>query len=91
MPSRGMRRDAEDSRAERLESHIRHNESAERAFVNRGSLPQCGLCKRVFEEKSRYCPFCDKKTMGLIKPIPERFREEALRGAIRRARQRAGL
>lgn len=91
MPSRSRRRDAEDSRAERLESHIRSGEIANGALLNRGFLPQCAKCKRVFEERSKHCPFCDAKTMGRIKPIPEAFLDEAQSRAMREARARLGL
>lgn len=87
MPSRARRRDAEDSRAERLESHIRSGEVAQGAFLNRGRLPQCSKCKRVFEEQSKVCPFCETKTMGYLAPIPEQHREEARRRAERDARR----
>jgi len=90
MPSRARRREI-DSRADRLESHIRHGEIANGVLLNRGSLPQCGKCKRVFEEKSKHCPFCDSRTMGLIRPIPEKYKDEAYRRAVREAREKHGL
>lgn len=91
MPSLSRRRDAVDSRSDRLESHIRFGEMAKDTLINRGELPQCANCKRVFEEKSKHCPFCDRKTMGLIKPIPEKHLDEARRKALREARERIGL
>lgn len=91
MPSLSRRRDAEDSRADRLESHIRSNDVARGVLTSTNKLPQCGKCKRLFEEQSKFCPFCDTKTMGYIAPIPDRYKDEALRGSMRRAKARVGL
>ncbi len=47
----------------------------------------CSGCKHMYEEKSRICPRCDKKTMGELKPIPERHLDEAQRNAVRRLKE----
>lgn len=51
----------------------------------------CRGCGRMFEERSRTCPRCDKRTMGEIKPIRERDLDEAARNAIRRAKEGRGV
>lgn len=89
MPSLSRRRET-DSRADRLESHVRSQEYQNLKFAEQRKF-QCGSCKRLFEEKSRNCPFCDRHTMGELKPIPERHLEEARRNAMRRARIKLGL
>lgn len=88
MPSLQRRREV-DIRGDRFESEIRDNEFAQEQLRARKSLPYCPNCQRAFEEKSRYCPRCDKKTMGLLKPIPDQFKEEARRKALERAKARA--
>lgn len=62
-----------DIREGRKYSELRISE-----ILNYGNkrLYQCSECGRLFEEKSRFCPFCSrkglpKKTMGEIKPIRE--------------------
>ncbi len=47
----------------------------------------CSNCKHMYEEKSRNCPRCDRKSMGELKQIPERHLEEARRNAIRRLKE----
>lgn len=83
MPNLNKRREF-DSRSERFESEIRDQGDAN-ALVGKG-LYSCSKCRRPFEERSKYCPRCDSKTMGEIKPIPERHLEEARRNAIKKAR-----
>lgn len=90
MPSLARRRE-EDSRAPRLESTIRDSEMAAWKLRSKKGLPQCSKCLRTFEEESKFCPWCDTKTVGHIRPIPEKFQDEATRGAIRRARAKIGL
>ncbi len=85
MPSRERRREF-DLRSSRFESEIRDGELAKGVLRNRDRLPYCNNCHRAFEEISKNCPRCEKKTMGYIKPIPERHVEEARRNALRRAR-----
>lgn len=87
MPSLGRRRET-DFRADRLESEVRQTELLNPQFVNARKF-QCSKCGRLFEEKSRICPRCETHTMGEIKPIPERYVEEARRGALRRAQAKA--
>lgn len=87
MPSRARRREI-DGRSDRFESEIRDAEASKNVLNNRKELPQCGKCKRVFEEKSKYCPRCETKTMGLIVPVPERHIEEFQRNALRRLGRR---
>lgn len=92
MPSLNRRREV-DVRASRLESEIRSPEQVRAvALVNsRKGLPQCSLCGKTFEEYSRYCPRCDKPTMGRIKPIPQDLRQQAKAGALRRAQAITGV
>ncbi len=89
MPTRARRRE-EDHRADRLESEVRQSEMQDPAFAAKRKF-MCKACGHLFEEKSRTCPRCEKgRTMGELKPIPERFLSEARRGAIRRARAGRG-
>jgi hypothetical protein len=90
MPSLARRRDF-DSRGTRLESEITNAEVARGFMAEKQRLPFCSKCKTGYEEQSKVCPRCDTKTMGYLAPIPEKFREEARRGAIKRARAKAGL
>ena len=83
MPSRARRREV-DGRADRFESEIRDAEASKNVLNNRRELPMCGKCRRIFEEKSKVCPRCDTKPMGVIKPVPERHVEEFQRNALRR-------
>lgn len=92
MPSLNRRREL-DVRSDRFESEIRSPEQHRLAQLvgTRKGLPQCAACGKTFEEYSRYCPRCDKPTMGRIKPIPQEFKEQARAGALRRARAKLGL
>lgn len=87
MPGLARRREV-DLRSDRLESEVRDQELYKLRLGADKGLPYCSKCRRAFEEKSRYCPRCDTKTMGLVKMIPEQFREEARRKALARARAR---
>ncbi len=93
MPSRAARRE-EDLRAARFESEVRQSEAAAPDFAGKRKFycaPTLGGCGRMFEERSRVCPRCERgKTMGELKPIPERFLDEAQRGAIARAKAGRG-
>lgn len=84
MPIRSRRRE-EDHRADRLESEVRQSDMEATGFAAARKF-MCRGCGHLYEEKSKNCPRCDKKTMGELKPIPERHLEEAHRNAIRRAR-----
>jgi rubrerythrin len=71
-----MSRYEEDIRRERVESEIRSSD-LEKIKPNQ-RLFTCTKCGRLFEEKSRFCPFCSRegltqKTMAEIKPIPEQY------------------
>lgn len=88
MPSLSRRRET-DSRADRLESEVRVQELTASSYVAQRKF-QCGRCKRLYEERSRTCPRCDARTMGELKPIPERHLDEAQRNAVRRAQARLG-
>lgn len=87
MPSLSRRREV-DHRAERLESEVRHSEAQDKSFAEKRKF-MCSSCKHMYEERSRNCPRCDKKTMGEIKQIPERHLDEAHRNAVRRLKERA--
>jgi hypothetical protein len=87
MPSLGRRRET-DFRAERLESEVRSHELLKSGFEAKRKF-MCSHCGRVFEERSRNCPRCDKTGMGELKQIPEKYLDEARRGALRRAQARA--
>lgn len=71
-----MRYREEDLRADRVESELRVQEleaMQEKAREGKKTrLYQCFECKRLFEERSLHCPFCDRKLMGELKPIPRR-------------------
>ncbi len=88
MPNLSRRREA-DGRAERLESEVRSVEAENPKFAAARKF-MCRGCGHLFEERSKICPRCDKKTMGELKPIPERFLSEAQRGAVRRAKEGNG-
>lgn len=81
-------RDERDLRGDRFESEIRTSEQQALSKVNsRKGLPFCERCRTAFEEISRTCPRCEKKTMGYLRMIPEDMREQARENAIRRARR----
>ncbi len=88
MPSRSRRRE-DDGRADRLESEVRSVEAQDPRFAAARKF-MCKGCGHLFEERSRTCPRCDKKTMGELKPIPEKYLSEARRGAFRRAKDGRG-
>lgn len=85
MPSLSRRREM-DLRSDRFESEVRMSElQGGGVFKGRERLPYCRRCQAAYEEKSKVCPRCDKKDeMGSLRPIPERFREEARRNAWRK-------
>lgn len=66
-------KDFEDSRHNRVYSELRTPEFEDlkkrQASGERIKFYQCGECKRLFEERSRHCPFCKRKTMGELIPI----------------------
>lgn len=56
---------------------------------------QCSQCGRLFEEKSRFCPFCSKKglpkkTMGELKQIPQEWIERGKQREIERLKNKWG-
>ena len=68
----------EDLRADRFESEIRMPEMdviKDRTSKGiRTRIYQCFECKRIYEERSLFCPYCSqhgitKKTMGELVPI----------------------
>lgn len=79
-----------DSRGGRLESEVRSHEMTDPKFREARKF-MCSKCQHMYEERSRYCPRCDTKSMGELKQIPERHLEEAARNAIRRAKAGKGL
>ena len=88
MPSLSRRREA-DLRGDRLESEVRQEEFQDPRFAAQRKF-MCSRCHHLYEEKSRNCPRCDKRTMGELKPLPSPHREEARRNALRRARAGRG-
>lgn len=93
MPSRSQRRE-QDGRADRFESEVRQSEATAPDFSGKRKFycsPTLGGCGRMFEERSRTCPRCERgRTMGELKPIPDRYADEAQRGAMARARAGRG-
>lgn len=85
MPSLSRRRER-DARADRFESQIRTPELLDPKFAEKRKF-MCSGCGYMFEERSKVCPRCDKKTMGELKPIPEQHLAEAQRNAVRRAKE----
>ena len=94
MPGRARRREM-DLRSTRFESEFRVSElqrlrsAPEGMKDSHGTAKRvytCSNCQHIFEERSRVCPRCDTRTMGEIRPIPERLREEALRKSVERLR-----
>ncbi len=90
MPSLSRRRE-QDFRAERLESELGDPQAAQRLYQQRGTLQVCQACGHAYEEYSKHCPRCDRKTMATLKPIPSQHLAEAERNALRRSRERLGL
>lgn len=86
-----------DGRDGRFESEVRVNEMEQQADIWRHrdaagkKIGFCNRCKRVYEDCSKFCPRCSQlnrtNEMGVLRPIPERFREEARRKAAERARR----
>ncbi len=54
----------DDIRAGRFESNIRHSDL--KKLKENQRIYICQRCHRIFEERSRYCPVCETKTMGEI-------------------------
>ena len=71
MPSYSRRRE-EDVRAGRLESEVRASDLQRmQATVNAGGkvrVYMCPHCRRLFEERSKTCPRCDKPGVGELVP-----------------------
>ena len=68
MPSLSRRREI-DGRADRFETEVRQTEMLDKSFAEKRKF-MCFICKRLFEEKSRTCPRCERgRTMGEIKPV----------------------
>lgn len=88
MPSLSRRREF-DGRADRFESEVRSSEMRSEQFQNQRKF-MCSKCHVMFEERSRTCPRCESRTMGELKPIPEKYMDEAQRGAIARAKAHRG-
>ena len=87
MPSLSRRRE-EDGRADRFESEVRQTEITDPSFAAKRKY-MCSHCHRMFEERSRFCPRCEKGlTMGELKSFTP---TEAERNrSIERARARKG-
>lgn len=83
MPNLSRRREA-DLRSDRFESEVRQSDMQDPSFAAKRKF-MCSGCGYMFEEKSRNCPRCDKRTMGELKPIPSQHLEEARRNSIKRA------
>jgi len=64
MPGK-KRREEDDIRSERCESEVRMSNLQDPQ--QRKKVYYCGNCQRMFEERSRYCPRCDTKTMFEIR------------------------
>ena len=79
-----------DGRGERFESEVRMTEfqNPKSIMRERGRLYVCGRCGHAYEEKSRHCPRCDRKSMGFLAPIPEKHIEEARRKAVERLKDK---
>lgn len=88
MPSLNRRRE-QDGRADRFESEVRQSEMTSPEFKAKRKF-MCSVCRNMYEERSRVCPRCDRKTMGELKQIPSRHLDEARRGAIARAKAGRG-
>jgi hypothetical protein len=67
MPSLSRRRE-DDGRADRLESEVRGTELMDPRFQKARKF-MCSVCHHMYEEKSRTCPRCDRKTMCEIRPM----------------------
>lgn len=68
---------------------MRQAEFQDPAYASKRKF-MCSVCGHLFEERSRVCPRCDKKTMGELKPIPAQHLDEARRKSIERARAGRG-
>lgn len=93
MPGQSRRREV-DLRADRFESEMRISDlkgvKVKETYIDK-KLYMCSRCQRGFEERSRYCPRCDTKSMGWVRPIPERERERFKRNEIARIKSRRGI
>lgn len=92
MPGLSRRRE-EDMRAGRFESEARVSDFGKiQAGPSGLSRPifKCSQCGKTFLERSRHCPRCDTRTMGEIRPIPEKYREQLRENEIRRIRRKHG-
>lgn len=93
MPGLARRREM-DLRSQRFESEVRISDmqkmkASPTHLINR--TYKCSRCHHLFEERSRYCPRCDTKSMGEIKAIPEQHRQRANENAVRRLRRKHGF
>ncbi len=82
MPSLNRRRE-QDGRAGRFESEVRTVDIQDPSFAAKRKF-MCSGCRQMFEERSRVCPRCDKKTMGELKPLTPS--ESERKRSIERAR-----
>ena len=86
MPSLSRRREM-DQRSSRFESEFTISQLSKLTASPtriREKLFKCGKCNHLYAERSRHCPRCDKKTMGELRPIPERERMRLKENEIRR-------
>ena len=93
MPGRDRRRE-EDLRAPRFESEMRTSDFAKLKTNDLGTIQariySCSNCNKPFAEKSRYCPRCDTKTMGELRPHNEREAAKYKEQSIRRLQAKHG-
>ena len=89
-PGRSLRRER-DGRGGRFESEVRTADLARGLLLHGGKLPFCQRCGSAFEERSKVCPRCDRKTdMGYLTQIPAEFVDQANSRALRTIRERRG-
>lgn len=89
MPSRDRRREF-DSRAPRFESEIRTGDFQSLCRDGRivKKIYMCSNCHRSFEERSRNCPRCDRKSMGEIRHLNADDAAQAKRKSLERLRSK---
>ena len=84
------RREESDIRAGRFESELRTSEFKKLKTSETGRIQArvfaCSSCGKAFAERSRYCPRCDTKTMGELKPHRESEAERYRAQSIERLR-----
>ena len=80
MPNFDRRKEI-DLRGDRFESEARLSDVNKLTAGGDGrhikeKIYTCANCHKLFQEKSRYCPRCDTKSMNRIVPIPESERQK---------------